>query len=507
MATDDDYKPSPREPLHTDPQLCKGIISAVVSAFPLEIRTSDVANGSGVFAAANIEAGCEIYHSKDTILAAIDFGNPTFCHSCLQDTSNLFGNPTKTESPAKACTGCKVARFCSKVATPQASMRYPTDWPLQECQKTAWGDFHKDECKILKKAPMIKAHNLLAHRVVFRALRGLISKAEARAMRYHLETHFCEYSQDAERCSEILNIAGAIQAAADNKMDMGLIWKLVSAMRINCVRIRPASKKESVGYVFHWLTAAVNHSCDPNAFVFFDGRQLKVRSLREIVAGDEITICYLDPTLDVAARKKILRRGRCKSDLGVQETFAKIASSTIETIARAQHEIVALIRSAVHASKHPGIYPPRLALALLYLDQFKPVPALRLALRGRLLRKFLAGPDWINEMLDVVVTVLLVAGSMPPDAKAFEDKAFPTSEELRTVMYGYLYVVCREVGRVFGVESGYAKAVGEMFARMVEKKDGERPGGKRFKGEFEAAQKRVLRWAGVDEDMAVRIGY
>ncbi len=89
-------------------------------------------------------------------------------------------------------------------------------------------------------------------------------------------------------------------------------------MRVNCVRLRAPSKKDSVGYAFDMATAMINHSCKPNAHVFFEGQKLWVRSLQKIPAGGEITICYLDPTLDVAARRSILKRDhffecRCKS--------------------------------------------------------------------------------------------------------------------------------------------------------------------------------------------------
>lgn len=89
-------------------------------------------------------------------------------------------------------------------------------------------------------------------------------------------------------------------------------------MRTNSVRLRAPSKKESVGYAFNLATAMINHSCDANAHVFFEGQKIWVRSLHKIFAGQEITICYLDPTLDVAARKVLLKRDHffdcsCKS--------------------------------------------------------------------------------------------------------------------------------------------------------------------------------------------------
>ena len=50
----------------------------------------------------------------------------------------------------------------------------------------------------------------------------------------------------------------------------------------------------------------INHSCDPNAHVFFEGGQLRVRSLKAIAAGEEITVSYTPSMLNVASRKVLL---------------------------------------------------------------------------------------------------------------------------------------------------------------------------------------------------------
>ena len=79
-------------------------------------------------------------------------------------------------------------------------------------------------------------------------------------------------------------------------------------MRINCVPIVTASSKKPVGYAFDVATAMINHSCGPNAFVYFEKNQLRVRSIKPIAAGEEITICYVDPALTLTARKAFLQR-------------------------------------------------------------------------------------------------------------------------------------------------------------------------------------------------------
>lgn len=51
----------------------------------------------------------------------------------------------------------------------------------------------------------------------------------------------------------------------------------------------------------------MNHSCDPNAFVFFENSQLRVRSLKPIQPGDEITQTYVDDKAGMMIRGEMLR--------------------------------------------------------------------------------------------------------------------------------------------------------------------------------------------------------
>lgn len=52
----------------------------------------------------------------------------------------------------------------------------------------------------------------------------------------------------------------------------------------------------------------INHSCDPNAFVFFEGNQMHVRSLRPLRAGEEITQTYVDMSAAVFYRQVITEK-------------------------------------------------------------------------------------------------------------------------------------------------------------------------------------------------------
>jgi hypothetical protein len=113
---DDDYVPAPHAGFHEDERLCKEMVARVASPFPLEIRPSSLCVGSGLFAAAGIDAGREIYHAVPD-LAAVDPGNESFCDWCFEDTKLGVSNASspKAGENVKLCSACKAARFCSKV--------------------------------------------------------------------------------------------------------------------------------------------------------------------------------------------------------------------------------------------------------------------------------------------------------------------------------------------------------------------------------------------------------
>jgi hypothetical protein len=54
----------------------------------------------------------------------------------------------------------------------------------------------------------------------------------------------------------------------------------------------------------------MNHSYEPNAFAFVEGRQVRVRSLKRINPREEITICFVDELDDVIVRQADLKESR-----------------------------------------------------------------------------------------------------------------------------------------------------------------------------------------------------
>lgn len=121
--TDDDYRPA-RTAFHEDQPVCDYILGMITAAVPLKITASQLSSpGSGLFATTDIGEGQELFRSQPPFICV--FPEETgICHYCFRDTESpihpeegRFVTPDDPKILARACMGCKVARFCSKVST------------------------------------------------------------------------------------------------------------------------------------------------------------------------------------------------------------------------------------------------------------------------------------------------------------------------------------------------------------------------------------------------------
>lgn len=53
---------------------------------------------------------------------------------------------------------------------------------------------------------------------------------------------------------------------------------------------------DPIGIAFDPIASLINHSCDPNSVMTFDGQSLSVRALKGIAKDEELTISYIDNT-------------------------------------------------------------------------------------------------------------------------------------------------------------------------------------------------------------------
>ncbi|KAG9483979.1 hypothetical protein GDO78_009735 [Eleutherodactylus coqui] len=55
----------------------------------------------------------------------------------------------------------------------------------------------------------------------------------------------------------------------------------------------------------------LNHSCDPNCVIIFEGKFLHLRTIKEIPQGEELTISYIDVKMPSHMRQLQLQRQYC----------------------------------------------------------------------------------------------------------------------------------------------------------------------------------------------------
>ncbi|KAM0045303.1 putative [histone H3]-lysine(4) N-trimethyltransferase chromatin remodeling SET family [Helianthus debilis subsp. tardiflorus] len=66
----------------------------------------------------------------------------------------------------------------------------------------------------------------------------------------------------------------------------------------------------AVGNAVYLLPSFYNHDCDPNThIVWVENVEARLKALREIEAGEELRICYIDASMDRDARQNLLSNG------------------------------------------------------------------------------------------------------------------------------------------------------------------------------------------------------
>ncbi|KAA8518326.1 hypothetical protein F0562_015791 [Nyssa sinensis] len=66
----------------------------------------------------------------------------------------------------------------------------------------------------------------------------------------------------------------------------------------------------AVGNAVYMLPSFYNHDCDPNAhIVWIENVDARMKALRDIEAGEELRICYIDASMNHGARQTLLSEG------------------------------------------------------------------------------------------------------------------------------------------------------------------------------------------------------
>ncbi|KAL4880804.1 hypothetical protein BJY04DRAFT_218957 [Aspergillus karnatakaensis] len=248
--------------------------------------------GRGLFASSDLRLGDNILHIQDPFVAVLDSNR-------LEDTcSGCFGQrqlaaPSGREIVLKACTGCKIVKYCDKT-----------------CQAKDWRLAHSRECGMFKilspKVLPINARALLRMVLRTHVKKNAYSEQELEAFG-SLDTHIRDIrAGNTEQWERIALTSKAVKEYSKTELAEEEICAYGAKLELNAFNLTNALY-DRVGLYLHPYAALMNHDCNYNAIVAFDGLELYVKPTRPIAKDEQILISYIDTTFSTRIRQKQLQ--------------------------------------------------------------------------------------------------------------------------------------------------------------------------------------------------------
>ncbi|KAL2315375.1 Histone lysine methyltransferase Set6 [Schizosaccharomyces pombe] len=189
------------------------------------------------------------------------------------------------------------------------------------CQKADW-PFHKLECKALQAS---KQNGILPS-VCRLLIRLYLLWQKNPAIIEPMEGHQNEFQAVSSSWSD----AELIASAASHYTQIyqaELFQKLFCRLAVNAMNL-VTSSFDSLGMCLDTILCRLNHSCDPNCQIIFDGAIVQLVSKRDIKKDEQLFISYIDIRLPKSIRQKQLLKKyffscycpRCENDHTTKET-------------------------------------------------------------------------------------------------------------------------------------------------------------------------------------------
>ncbi|KAF5772810.1 putative histone-lysine N-methyltransferase chromatin remodeling SET family [Helianthus annuus] len=268
---------------------------------PIQVLLTESA-GRGVFATRSIEPGELIHTAKPFVshpsISSID----KVCYFCLKNSVRRLG----FQAPE--------VLFCSEECREQAKGFY-------EVEKEAdWSAFVAHCRNRGLKYPF------LAKRLACMVISGVTSEDSLDILQpARLSAEMISQMEE-----ELCLLRGALEDSGvkDEQLTfLNIEWYagVLARIRINAFRIELAGtsyddllalaaasveSEAAVGNAVYLLPSFYNHDCDPNThIVWVENVEARLKALREIEAGEELRICYIDASMDRDARQNLLSNG------------------------------------------------------------------------------------------------------------------------------------------------------------------------------------------------------
>lgn len=295
----------------------------------------------------------------------------------------------------------------------------------------------------------------------------------------------------------------------------------------------------SIIHIFDPALSLLNHSCEPNAYLFVEGKELRVRSFKPISAGDEITFSYegpIEPALlpdclkythlidncccPVCKAKdtndarydgtdsQLLKNAEQALFNLFGKTFTNLKTGAEEMETKARRTVIKYGLDPNEPEKFYTYAVLMAAIGIAYAVE-NPCRGIKLYLKGLLSMGSCREPAWIRSFADLLRFYYPFFSADDEKFNPDHDNAFPTLEERMLVYYWYVEELQQAIHRVFGPDTMYTKAIRKWclcifdLAPMVSQNKNPKSVGTKFR----LAQFRLLDWAQIDRKKAITLTF
>ncbi|KAI1081427.1 hypothetical protein F5B20DRAFT_536023 [Whalleya microplaca] len=509
-------------PLHEDNEVCRYLLNGITHNGICIQESQTPGAGSGLFTTRGFAEGECIFRTRP-LTSFIQSGLSSVCDLCFSnkaskiDPSGRFRtSKTPPQNTVPSCSGCKVTRYCSEACCHESAL----------C--------HRYECEIFSKCTNLGIKEGLLYRIIVQREHGLISDQQWRAL-WKLMSHHTDHLQGPD-FESITQIAKEAKTLTGSSLELLDIQKLHCLLRTNCISIRQPGQNVVLGTTLDVVASLMNHSCNPNVVLFFEGNELRVQSLRPLQANEELTQCYTDVQCDVLLRQKLLEENyfftcccaRCREELDYHQKRELGNNSHIEVVRQTQQQLLNLVNNTVAkaSTNIESVNVDEVATTAETLadetavdgnwpDDLEPLPSLwktlgrisqaqgnaltglEYSLEGCASTKRRIGPRWMDDLFELiqVFTHVLV---LPEDDSVFQDESFPRKSELSILFYGYLEELFRLGRNIYGLDTCYVQAIKNWLKEL--RGSSEQPWNGRLASNerFSESHGKLLEWIGVD---------
>ncbi|KAE9370083.1 SET domain-containing protein [Stipitochalara longipes BDJ] len=490
-------------------------VARVKATVPLEVRLSTIPGaGRGMFVSEPILAQELIFSISKPLVCIVDDGAEALrniCDNCFATKKGIYQTVSRRKLTLTPCAGCQVLHYCS-----------------EDCREEAWEHHHQVECTVLSQMrhDLREDENKQPARSVRAIIRllslhdaGMIPAAEwEEFLSLKIPTGIGREKLE----SYVEHLADVVDYYKATKLEKNVVKHIAYAHFNNNLVIDQPLLRHSFSYpsgngcvtsgvCLEPFASMINHSCQPNAWWTFNGREFQLRAVRDIPAGEELSISYIGITASFKLRQENVMKDwgfecaclLCKEgpqepmDGPLYDKFLEIQNIEKSTAVGSaslqmnQDFIDEMLRSGYHLGNYPipQLYRQIYTATLRKGDN---IGALKVYLKLYYEIEHAAIPppfpdDRINslkKLISLIRTVQLVESPL-------------ITEDIKSMLpyiRGYLSnKLCRETERCFGFDTEIARFEKEQYQKVFGGSTNRYDDRERYVHSVKA----VLQWAGV----------